>query len=111
MLGNIEGRADQVITTRDGRRIGRLDPVFKGARGIKEAQIVQDDYDRLRIRIVPGRDYTEDHGAEVAARLADRIGRGCSITIELVEMIERAGTGKFSAVVSNIGKHPAPRSV
>ncbi|HPD31004.1 MAG TPA: hypothetical protein PLL20_13485 [Phycisphaerae bacterium] len=99
MLGQIEGRIDAVLVTRDGRRIGRLDPVFKGARGIVEAQVVQDDLDRFRIRIVPAKDYTDNDGRVVAANLAHRIGGG-DIRVEVVPAIERTAAGKFQAVVS-----------
>lgn len=101
MLGHIEGRTDAVLVTGDGRRIGRLDPVFKGARGIAEAQVVQDAIDRFRIRIVPGKDYTDDDGRVVAANLADRIGGG-DVRVEIVPAIERTAAGKFRAVVSSV---------
>src|SRR5262249_32972322 len=38
----IEGRIDDTLYTTDGRRIGRLDTVFKSELPIKEAQIVQE---------------------------------------------------------------------
>ena len=105
MLGNIEGRIDDVLITRDGRRIGRLDPVFKGTRGIVEAQIIQDDYDKFRVRVVPSKAYKEDDGREIRASLLERVGDG-SVVIELVDSIERTSGGKFMAVVCNL-----PRSV
>lgn len=102
-LGTIEGRTDAVLITRDGRRIGRLDPVFKGTRGIAEAQVVQDDYDRFRVRIVPSESYVEADGKAVATALAERVGGG-DIRIELVTAIERTAAGKFRAVVCNAGR-------
>lgn len=101
MLGNIEGRTDDVLLTRDGRLIGRLDPVFKGARGISEAQIIQDDYDVFRIRIVPSDAYSESDGKKIIKNLSQRIGRA-NIKIELVNQIERTKAGKFRAVIRNI---------
>jgi phenylacetate-CoA ligase len=101
MFDNIEGRIDAVLITRDGRRVGRLDPVFKGVNGIFEAQIVQDDYDKFRIRIVPGREYTEKDGQTAVVNLADRIGHA-DIRIEIVKEIERTAAGKFRAVVCNL---------
>ncbi len=106
LLGHIEGRLDQMLVMRDGRRIGRLDPVFKDCSGIAEAQIVQDDYDRFRIRLVPGADYTDRMGAMAAANLADRVGPGCDIGVELVERIERTAAGKFKAIVCNVRERP-----
>ncbi|MCD6393908.1 MAG: phenylacetate--CoA ligase family protein [Planctomycetes bacterium] len=101
MLGDIEGRDDAVLMTADGRKIGRLDPIFKGAEGIAEAQIVQDDYDKFIIRIVPGKDYTDLHGKTVAQNLRHRVGEA-DISIETVETIERTSSGKFRAVICNL---------
>jgi len=107
VLDHVEGRIDAVLVTRDGRRIGRLDPVFKGAEGVAEAQIVQDDYDKFRIRIVPGKDYTEADGRVLVENFAQRVGRA-DIRIELVERIERTAAGKFLAVVCNLpGNQPS----
>ena len=102
MLGSIEGRTDAVLIARDGRRIGRLDPVFKGVHGIAEAQIVQDNYDKFRVRIVPGSDYTQDDANTIVNNLAARIGGQPDIRIELAEQIERTRAGKFKAVVCNL---------
>jgi phenylacetate-CoA ligase len=101
MLGHVEGRADAVLITRDGRRIGRLDPVFKDARHLVEAQIVQDDWDAVRVRIVPGEGYTESDGRQVAENLRQRLGSG-TVRIEIVEHIKRTPAGKFQAVVCNL---------
>ena len=89
VLDRIEGRIDTVLITRDGRRIGRLDPVFKGGRGIAEAQIVQNDYGRFVVRIVPGKDYTSADGATIVRNLGERVGEA-EIRIELVDQIGRA---------------------
>jgi len=103
VLKSIDGRVDAVLITRDGRRIGRLDPVFKGAKGIGEAQIVQDDYDTFRILIVPGPDYSNADGKVVAANLAQRLGR-VNIQVRIVDSITRTASGKFRAVVCNLPK-------
>jgi phenylacetate-CoA ligase len=107
LLERIEGRVDAVLITRDGRRIGRLDPVFKGAHGIAQAQIVQDDYTVFRIRIVPGPEYTTADGQAVAASLAERVGEA-DIRVELVDGIERTRAGKFPAVVCNLPQKKPP---
>jgi phenylacetate-CoA ligase len=101
LLAGVEGRVDDVIVTPDGRRIGRLDPVFKGDMPIREAQIVQDTLDRLVVRIVPAAGYTARTGDEVRARLRDRVG-DMRIEIETLEAIPRTANGKFRAVVSNV---------
>ncbi|MHC4216447.1 MAG: phenylacetate--CoA ligase family protein, partial [Planctomycetota bacterium] len=103
LLGQIEGRTDAVLITSDGRKIGRLDPIFKGAKGISEAQVIQNDYDKFVVRIVPGKDYIDSNGREVVENLAHRVGKA-DIQIEIVEQITRTSAGKFRAVVSNLPK-------
>ncbi len=103
MLGIIEGRTDDVLITRDGRRIGRLDPVFKGTRGIVEAQIIQDDYSKFRIRIVPAKDHTKADNDIIVKNLSERVGIA-DIKIEIVGKIERTKSGKFRAVICNLPK-------
>lgn len=103
MMASIEGRDDDVLVTSDGRLIGRLDPVFKRTSGIVEAQIIQDDYDKFRIRVVPSPSYTEKDGEETRASLLARVGHG-KVDIELVDQIERGSRGKFRAVVCNVKK-------
>jgi phenylacetate-CoA ligase len=101
VLARIEGRIDDVLITRDGRRVGRLDPVFKGTRGVVEAQIIQDDYDKFRVRVVPSETYSDNDGKEICANLLERIGKG-DIQIEIVPRIERSAGGKFKTVLQNM---------
>lgn len=104
LLGSIEGRTDAVLTTSDGRRFSRLGLVFKGVRGIVEAQIIQDNYDKFRVRIVAGNEYSKAEGEKVMFNLAQRVGES-EIRIELVDQIERTSAGKFRAVVCNLPKN------
>lgn len=106
LLGSIEGRTDEVLVTRDGRRFSRLGLVFKDIKGIVESQIIQNDYDKFIIRIVPGKDYIEAAGRNVATNLAQRVGKA-DIRVEIVDQIERTSAGKFKAVICNLPKRPA----
>jgi phenylacetate-CoA ligase len=101
-LGRIEGRRDAVILTADGRQIGRLDPVFKGVVGISEAQIVQDDLCRFRIRIVTTEQYRDEHGKRAAQNLCERLGGKAEVTIEMINVVERSRSGKLPAIVCNL---------
>jgi hypothetical protein len=46
-MDRVLGRTDDVFLSRDGRRIGRLDGVFKSDLGIIEAQVIQESVDRI----------------------------------------------------------------
>jgi len=105
VLQEIVGRMDDVLTTPDGRAIGRLDPVFKGRRAIREAQIVQLSSSRVVVRIVPGPDYTDEDGVSVVQEMAGRLGKEMEIFVERVDSIERTTGGKFRAVVNQSRRH------
>jgi phenylacetate-CoA ligase len=102
-LAAVEGRRDDVVITPDGRRIGRLDPVFKDDLPIREAQIIQERIDHLRVRYVPGPAFGPASGQAIARRLRDRLG-DVQITLEPVEHIPRSPNGKFRAVISQLPK-------
>jgi phenylacetate-CoA ligase len=104
LLRTIEGRADDVVYTRDGRAIGRLDPVFKADLPIREAQIIQEDWGVLRVLYAPTEAYTAADGEMLVRRIHDRTGDDMTVVLEAVEAIPRAANGKFRAVVSRVGR-------
>lgn len=100
-LGSVEGRLDDVIVTPDGRRIGRLDPVFKGDFPIREAQIVQTTREALVVRYIPTPEFADHHARSLVRRIRDRVGE-MDIRLEAVESIPRSANGKFRAVISQL---------
>ena len=104
-LRTIEGRLDDVVVTPDGRRVGRLDPVFKSDLPIREAQIVQEALDALCVRYVPAAGFSARDGAALTARLRQRVG-DMTIRLEAVPALPRTANGKLRTVVSML---PAER--
>jgi phenylacetate-CoA ligase len=104
VVEQIVGRTDDLIITRDGRRVGRLDPVFKGLQSIKEAQIVQEDYDKITLYIVPGNHFQSREVETVLWELEKRLGNQTKIRVEMVKEIEKTERGKFRSVVSRLKK-------
>ena len=102
LLERIEGRLDDVIVTPDGRRVGRMDPVFKADLSIREAQIVQEELDLVRVRVVPGAEFGARQEEELKRRVRLRLGEGVRVEVERVKEIERTANGKFRAVVSKV---------
>ncbi len=101
VLRGIEGRIDDYIETIDGRMVGRLDPIFKGAQGITATQIVQTSSRDIVLRILPDHDYREEHGLKVVGELRNRVGNQMDIKIVLVDSIPKESNGKFRAVISH----------
>jgi phenylacetate-CoA ligase len=100
-LERIEGRADDTLYSVDGRRIGRLDPVFKSQLPIREAQIIQETLTRIRVRYVPAPGFTPETGKLITERLQERLGR-IEVILERVNEIPRTANGKFRAVISQL---------
>jgi phenylacetate-CoA ligase len=98
------GRLDDTIVTIDGRRIGRLDPIFKGARGIKETQIIQVSSERIVVKMVKGEQFVPASAQAVVQELQRRIGDEMEIDLEFVDSIERSSSGKFRTVVSLVSQ-------
>jgi len=101
ILKCIEGRLDDIITTPDGRKIGRLDTVFKADLPIREAQIIQVSLDELLIKVVAASGFNSGTRVEISKRLRERVGN-MYIRIERVRGIPRGSNGKFHAVISKI---------
>lgn len=107
LIENIEGRTDDVLVTPDGRRIGRLDPVFKAGLPLCEAQIVQDAPDHVTVHCVPAPGFDETTAAEIRQRLRQRLG-GMTVQVQCMDRIPRTRNGKFRAVVNAVSATPRP---
>lgn len=103
VITKIEGRNDDMIKTLDGRKIGRLYPVFKHDLNIKEAQIIQTSFDHILVKVVPNDHYSDKDMKIIQNELKKRLGE-IEITIDTVSSIARNKAGKFKAVVSLIDK-------
>lgn len=107
IMRGVEGRIDDVLYTADGRRVGRLDPVFKARLPVREAQIIQETLHRIRVRYVPAPDYKESAGRSIVERIQERMG-DVDVVLESVDSIPRSANGKFRAVVCRLS--PEERS-
>ncbi len=101
VLGKIEGRIDDLLLTADGRDVGRLDPVFKDAAGIAEAQIIQKSLNNISVRFVPAPGFEDRVKQKIADRIRERMGK-VDVAFQVVDEIPRTVAGKFRAVVSEL---------
>jgi phenylacetate-CoA ligase len=108
LLDSIEGRLDDILYTPDGRRIGRLDPVFKVNLPVREAQIIQESIERIRVLYVPTSDFTSADGRSIIERLRSRMG-DVEVSLEKVDSVPRGANGKFRAVICNIPREEVRR--
>jgi len=100
-LAAIEGRSDDVLVTRDGRAAGPLDPIFDGLGAIREAQIIQEQLDLVRVRVAPAPGFSAAHERTITTGVRERMGE-VRVLIEQVDMVPRTSNGKLRAVICNL---------
>ena len=102
VVKRIDGRIEDYVVTPDGRRIGRLDHIFKDMVRIRECQIVQDRAEQLTFHIVRGPNYGSEDEAMLLAEARRRLGSSIRIEIAYTDALERTSRGKLRFVVSHM---------
>ena len=100
VIASIDGRTNDLLITRDGRRVYWLNPVLYEI-PVRQAQIIQESIDRVRIRYVPTPEFTDEAGRTMTERLRERMG-DVRVELEPVEEIARSANGKLRAVICNL---------
>lgn len=102
VLKSIDGRIEDYIRTSDGRMAIGMNQVFEWVPGAREIQIIQQDLDRIVVKIVKRPSYGRTDSEALIRGLRNRLGDRIAIDLEFVEKIPRAANGKFRAVVSTL---------
>jgi phenylacetate-CoA ligase len=102
VLGEIEGRVNDVVVCPDGRRVGRLTSVARELPGIGAMQFVQDRPDRVIARVVADGVLGRDVSLEIERRLVDRLGTDMRIDVEQADSLERTERGKVRGVINTV---------
>ena len=104
LMDDVTTKAEDTLTLKDGRLISPsvLTHPFKPMNSVEESQIIQKEHDRIVIKIVPRKDYTEADTAHLIREMKIRLGNEVRVEIEMVERLERSGSGKFRWVISEV---------
>jgi len=103
LAGKFVGRYDDVVITRDGRKITQLDTIFVPHLLMKEAQIVQNTLDDFVIRVVVDDGWTQKDADFLINELQKRVGN-VNVQIKEEKQIERTWAGKFRIIVSKLNQ-------
>jgi phenylacetate-CoA ligase len=103
-LSAIVGRMDDVILTPDGRRVGRLDPIFKAVATLHEARVVQETIDTVRLEVVALDGFRDIDRDALIHELRVRLGASVRIEFARVDAIPRTAGGKLRTVVSALSR-------
>ena len=98
----LEGRLEDFIVTRDGRKLIGMNQVLEYATNAQEAQIHQRSAGEIEFRIIPGDGFGEDDRVALVREFRRRGGEEIKIKIKIVDELERSSAGKVKAVISEI---------
>lgn len=102
LVEEIMGRQDDILILPDGRRMGRLDHLFKGLDTLLEAQIVQNRRDEILIRVVPAVSFDAEMEQAILRKAREYLGSELHIRVEATNRIERTRNGKLQFVKCNV---------
>ena len=106
LMESITTKAEDIIVSPDGRLISPsiLTHPFKPMVNIEKSQIIQEDKNSIRIKIVRKPGYTERDTEILLQGLQPRVGHDMRILVEYVDDIERTPSGKYRWVISKVVK-------
>jgi len=75
---------------------------FKPLHAVAESQIIQEDREHIRIKIVRLANYEDKESEHLLREIKKRVGEDMDVRLEFVDRIERTKAGKFRWVISNV---------
>jgi phenylacetate-CoA ligase len=103
VLAEVVGRLEDVVIGPDGRQMVRFHGIFIGLKSVREGQLIQEEADRITVRVVAAPGFDQDQEQEICNRIRRQLGN-VHVSVERTEDIPRTSRGKFKAVISNISK-------
>lgn len=104
-LAAIDGREADFVVTANGDMISGISLTENFATlvpGIAQLQIIQEELDRFRFRIVRDRTFTDGSIATIATLVATRFGERTSFSCEYVDAISPEPSGKYRFCISQV---------
>jgi len=108
VLEEIVGRLEDAVLGRDGRETVRMHSLFIGLPHVLEGQVIQEQLDFIRVRVVAKSDFGNEEKQLIRRRLEERLGP-IRVEVECVDNIERTHRGKFRSVISRLPLNPRGR--
>jgi phenylacetate-CoA ligase len=95
---------EDIVVTPEGKHVSSsvLTHPFKPLDKVQESQIIQEEIDLLRIKIIRREGFSESDSAHLITALRERVGPSMRIELEFVTEIPRTKAGKFRWVISKI---------
>lgn len=102
VIKEVVGRIEDVVIGPDGRQMVRFHGIFVDQPHIREGQIIQESFDRIRVKIVPLDGFSLEDETDIKNRIRQRLGNAVNVIVEPAASIPRGPSGKFRAVICEI---------
>jgi len=105
LIQDIDGRLDDLIARPGGTRLHALSilPGLQAIEGVRQVQVIQEELEKFRLRVVWARGCEERPG-ELVRRLTAVLGESIRVAVEPVEMLEQEPSGKVRSVLCELGR-------
>ena len=105
-IGRIHGRSVDGIVTPDGRVVTVAAIVFNVAPSVALGQLVQDEPDRLRVRVLPTSTFDDHQARQLLAEVRRLMGPDMRLELERVDTPEAFGApgSKHRTVISTVAQ-------
>lgn len=100
-FGKILGRNDDILITKDGRKVVQIDGIFSSDLNILKGQIIQKTHTDFLIKVVPGTGWNEQSAMVLKANFKERI-QNVNVEIQVCDEIEKNWAGKFRVIKSEL---------
>jgi len=100
----IHGRSEDVVVTPDGRFITSMFVVPEFSEGVRSVQFVQEETDRLLVRVVPGEEWGPDRRGVLFENVRKLVGTEMKLEMEEIaqEALRTDASGKIRTVISRV---------
>ena len=104
LLDEIAGRTIDNFIFSKGEIIhgGYFIYIFLDVNGVKHFQIIQEDINKLRIRVVKSDEFDENEINKIIKKIKKDLGEDIEIEVDYVQQIDKSPTGKHRVTMSKI---------
>jgi phenylacetate-coenzyme A ligase PaaK-like adenylate-forming protein len=105
LIEDIDGRLDDLIGRPGGTWVHALAILadLQTVAGVRQVQVIQEELEAFRLRVVWARGLEERPG-ELVARMSAVLGEHIRVLVEPVEVLEQEPSGKVKTVICKLGK-------
>ena len=103
-FNGVTTKEEDIVVTPEGKLVSSsiLTHPFKPLDAVEESQIIQDQVDSLKVRIVQREGYSKSDSVHLISALQERVGPTMRIELEFVDRIPRTKSGKLRWVISKV---------